>query len=154
MCRRIETADYQKINNYLIDNWGSDCIVTLGKIHKVEMLEGYITEDKNGITGICMYRNVNDELEIVLLEVYEKYKGLGTILLNKVIEQRTRDKRIWLVTTNDNVDAIRFYQKRGFVIKSIHINSIENERKLKPEIPKIGNYGIYIRDEIEMEYRG
>jgi len=59
--------------------------------------------------------------------------------------------RIWLITTNDNVDALRFYQKRGYEIKSVHRYAIEESRKIKPQLPFVGKYGIPIRDEIEME---
>jgi hypothetical protein len=56
-----------------------------------------------------------------------------------------------LVTSNDNINALKFYQKRGFVFKNIYINEMENARKLKPEIPLLGDYGIPIKDEIEFE---
>ena len=54
-------------------------------------------------------------------------------------------------TTNDNLNALRFYQKRGFVLVAVHRNAMEQARKLKPEIPLIGNDGIPLRDEIELE---
>ncbi|GAB6277014.1 MAG: hypothetical protein SAMD01599839_15540 [Rectinema sp.] len=60
---------------------------------------------------------------------------------------------MWLVTTNDNIDALRFYQKRGFELLKIHRNAISKSRKIKPTIPETGNYGISIRDEIELELK-
>ena len=54
------------------------------------------------------------------------------------------------MTTNDNVDALRFYQKRGFPLQTLRVNMLETSRKLKPEIPLNGNYDIPIRDEIEL----
>ena len=60
-------------------------------------------------------------------------------------------KRLWLITTNDNINALRFYQKRGFVLVAVHRNALELSRKLKPEIPMIGNDGIPLRDEVELE---
>jgi DNA-3-methyladenine glycosylase I len=59
--------------------------------------------------------------------------------------------RIWLITTNDNIDALRFYQKRGYEMKTVHRYAMEVSRKTKPQIPFEGKYGIPIRDEIEME---
>jgi len=58
---------------------------------------------------------------------------------------------MFLITTNDNTHALRFYQNRNFVIAAIHINAIEKSRQLKPEIPLTGADGIPIRDEIELE---
>jgi hypothetical protein len=59
--------------------------------------------------------------------------------------------RLWLITTNDNLHALRFYQKRGFMLVAVHRNAVEQSRKLKPEIPLYGKDGIPIRDEIELE---
>jgi RimJ/RimL family protein N-acetyltransferase len=82
-------------------------------------------------------------------------KGVGTELINKVIEfaVEVKARRVWLITTNDNIDAIKFYQKRGFRIIRIHTGAIDLSRKLKPSIPVVGNYGIPIRDEIELEMK-
>ncbi len=59
--------------------------------------------------------------------------------------------RLWLMTTNDNLNTLRFYQKRGFVLVSVHRNAVMKSRQLKPEIPLTGNDGIPLRDEIELE---
>jgi ribosomal protein S18 acetylase RimI-like enzyme len=61
-------------------------------------------------------------------------------------------RRIWLVTTNDNTPALRFYQKKGFIIIRIFANALQESHRLKPEIPLTGLDGIPIRDEIELEY--
>jgi hypothetical protein len=60
-------------------------------------------------------------------------------------------KRLWLITTNDNLHALRFYQRRGLVLVAVHRNAIEQSRKLKPQIPKLGYDNIPVRDEIELE---
>ena len=56
-----------------------------------------------------------------------------------------------LTTTNDNLNALRFYQKRGLVLVTVHRNALTRSRQLKPQIPLIGNDGIPLRDEIELE---
>jgi len=78
-------------------------------------------------------------------------QGLGTALIDRVKDEAIKNKsrNIWLMTTNDNTKALRFYQKRGFVISAIRTNVIEEQRKVKP-IPLLGNDGIPIRDEIEL----
>jgi hypothetical protein len=56
------------------------------------------------------------------------------------------------VTTNDNVDALRFYQRRGFRLRAVRPGAVDDARRtLKPEIPAVGEQGIPIRDEIELE---
>ena len=62
-------------------------------------------------------------------------------------------RRVWLITTNDNIGALRFYQKLGFVLSALYPNAIEKSRTIKPEIALVGENGIPIRDEIELEFR-
>ncbi|MBK9123270.1 MAG: GNAT family N-acetyltransferase, partial [Chloroflexi bacterium] len=59
--------------------------------------------------------------------------------------------RLWLITTNDNLDALRFYQKRGWHLVAVHRDALNESRRLKPQIPIIGMDGIPLRDEIELE---
>jgi hypothetical protein len=58
---------------------------------------------------------------------------------------------VWLVTSNDNLDAIRFYQRRGLRLVAVHPGAIDQAREIKPAIPLVGHYGIPIRDELEFE---
>ena len=44
---------------------------------------------------------------------------------------------------------MRFYQRRGFVLAGVYPGAIEQSRRIKPQIPRVGNFGIPIRDEIE-----
>ena len=92
-------------------------------------------------------------MEILSLDSLHEYKGIGTLLLNAAIG-KARDsglERIMLITTNDNLPALRFYQKRGFDLVQIRRNALEQARKIKPEIPLIGMDGIPIKHEIELE---
>jgi len=59
-------------------------------------------------------------------------------------------ERIWLVTTNDNLEALRFYQRRGFVLSALRPRAVdEARRKLKPQISTVGEFRIPLRDEID-----
>ncbi len=60
---------------------------------------------------------------------------------------------MWLITTNDNTGALRFYQKAGFRIVAAHRDAIALARRFKPEIPLVESPSIPIRDEIELELR-
>ena len=103
-----------------------------------------------------MYFNNNPESEIISLTCETEEKGIATKLLDFFIKlcRQNSYHRIKLITTNDNTKALRFYQKRGFILSNIFINGVnECSRKLKPEIPLTGINGISIRDEIELEYR-
>jgi Acetyltransferase (GNAT) family. len=90
---------------------------------------------------------------VVSLDSLAEGRGIGSALL-KSVEEVAREKksnRIWLITTNDNLHALRFYQRRGYVLVAVHRNAIERSRQFKPQIPIIGKDGIPLRDEIELE---
>lgn len=88
-----------------------------------------------------------------MFEIFEKFKGLGTKLLDelKILAKHKGCHKLFLMTTNDNLDALRFYQRRGFHICGIHLNSVTNSRKIKPTIAMVGDYGIPVKDEIDLE---
>lgn len=103
--------------------------------------------------GLVTYRIDGSECEIVTLDSAIEGMGIGSGLISAVKSAAMSAKchRIWLITTNDNTPALRFYQKIGFVLVAVYPKSIEQSRKLKPEIPMIGLDGIPLRDEIELE---
>jgi ribosomal protein S18 acetylase RimI-like enzyme len=65
--------------------------------------------------------------------------------------RRTGARRIWLVTTNDNVRAIRFYQRWGMDLVGYLRHGADVSRRVKPEIPERGGDGIPVRHELEFE---
>jgi ribosomal protein S18 acetylase RimI-like enzyme len=139
----------------IIKKWGSDIIVTRGEIYKGEDLDGILAYKNSEIIGLGLYHIKNEECEIVLLETFEQNIGIGTQIIEKTkeIAKNRNCKRVWLITTNDNIDAIKFYQRRGFNISNFYKNAIDKSRKLKPTIPLKGNHEIPIRDEIEFEIK-
>jgi N-acetylglutamate synthase-like GNAT family acetyltransferase len=138
----------------IIRGWGADFIVSRGrKIYAAE-LPAFLAEGNSGDkVGLLTYEIIGDQCEVVTLDAFTKFSGVGTALMQHAIDSARAAgcRRVWLITTNDNLDAIRFYQRRGFSIAAVHINAIEHSRLLKPSIPLIGNHGIPIRDEIEFE---
>ena len=153
--RKIESSDVGWIKDVFTRRWGGEFIVSRGKIHRPEELEGFIGEVGDKKKGLVTFKIINKEMEIVSLDSFLERKGIGTKLVEKIINSAKRKKlrRIWLVTTNDNINALRFWQERGFTIKAVYSNAISVSRKLKPGIPHIGNYGIPIKDEIELELK-
>ena len=138
----------------IIRGWGADFVVTRGRKVFAAELPAFVAVDGDGEKiGLLTYEIIGDQCEVVTLDAFKQFSGIGTALMNRVIEtaRAAGCRRVWLITTNDNLDAIRFYQKRGFTIAAVHVNAIAHSRTLKPSIPLIGNYGIPIRDEVELE---
>jgi len=151
----MKSSDIDWIKDVFVQRWGSDFIVSRGKIHRPKELDGFILLIDNKKKGLITFRVANREIEIVSLDSFLERKGIGTALLDKVLDfaKRKRLKRVCCITTNDNLDALRFYQKRGFNLVKVYPNALKVSRKLKPGIPLVGNYGIPIRDEIELEIK-
>lgn len=143
------------VNNFLKRHWFTTNIISRGKVIDGTKLDGFIVYDNNEIVGLITYRIDNNECEILSLNSLRENNGIGSLLIEKVIKisKIKNCSRIFLITTNDNIHAISFYQKRGFYFSNIYINSIKNSRKLKPEIPEIGYNNIPIRDELELEIK-
>ncbi|HUC96248.1 MAG TPA: GNAT family N-acetyltransferase [Candidatus Saccharimonadales bacterium] len=150
----IEFEKDDRIGPFFAKNWGNNFIVSKGKTVYGKDLPGFMTLKDNSIIGLLTYHLENNFCEIVTLDSLMPSVGIGSALIQKMIDKAKNKKysRLWLITTNDNIDAMKFYQRRGFVIKAVYPNAIEESRKLKQNIPKIGDYGIPIRDEIELEY--
>ena len=95
-----------------------------------------------------------DETEILVLNAATPRHGIGTALVEALVERCGELGRTKLIvtTTNDNLEALRFYQRRGFRMRSLRVGQVEASRsQLKPSIPAAGEHGIYKRDEIELE---
>ena len=146
-------TDAKWIAEFLEANWGADYLVSRGKRIVAGELTGAQALLNGDVVGLVTWQIKGDEMEIVTLDSLDKQSGTGTLLLDHAVAHaRVADvRRIWLITTNDNLDALRFYQRRGMRICAIHPDALTEARKIKPEIPEIGHFGIPLWDEIELE---
>lgn len=137
----------------IIKHWGSPVVVSRGRIHHAAQLPGFLLLEKGEITGLITYEILGDQCELVSLDSTVENLGNGTALVEHVIAAARAKgcSRLWLITTNDNLRAIRFYQRRGFTMAALHVDAVAEARRLKPEIPMFGWEGIPIKDEVEFE---
>ncbi len=121
-----------------------------GEVVDVLGCAGIVAETPEGPVGLLTFQLGDDDAEIVYVESSPRLAGVGTALLD-AFRPLAGGRRVWLVTTNDNVDALRFYQRRGFRISAVRLGAVDDARiSLKPAISSNGAYGIPIRDEIEL----
>jgi len=96
----------------IVRGWGADFVVTRGrKVYPTE-IDGFIATDESGEkVGLVTYEIIGDQCEIVTLDAFLKTRGIGTALVEKVAEtvKQSGCRRLWLITTNDNLEALRFY---------------------------------------------
>ena len=129
-------------------------MVVHGECFDLGKAEGFYVEEDGAVTGLLTYRVFDGTMEILSLDSIHENQGIGTSLLNMAIfeAKALKCRRIMVITTNDNLCALRFYQKRRFDIVALHRNALDLSRKLKPEIPKKGIDGIPLRHELELEF--
>ncbi len=149
----ISPNDRPWIVPFLHEHWGSTKIVSRGRVHEADRLPGYTTRQGKRNVGLATYCIENGECELVSLNSLVEGIGIGSALVVAVVDAARQHacRRLWLITTNDNIAALRFYQKRNLVLAALHRNALDASRRLKPQIPLIGNDGIPLRDEIEFE---
>jgi GNAT superfamily N-acetyltransferase len=147
------TADRDWIRGRLRAAWGSTRMVVRGELIECADLPSLIAGDGDGLLQFRTRRPGTGE--IVTLTAFTQWQGIGTALVEAYAERASSEglREVLVVTTNDNVDALRFYQARGFVIRDVRIDVVRESRRLKPEIPMTGAYGLPIRDEIELARR-
>jgi GNAT superfamily N-acetyltransferase len=114
-----------------------------------------LAEAEDGrLLGVLTYIVDRDQCEILTLHTAEQWRGVGTALVEAVERLAAQQgcRRLWLITTNDNLDGLRFYQRRGFRLAALYAGAVDDSRaRLKPEIPVVGDYNIPLRDEVELD---
>src|SRR5579884_502362 len=153
LIRPLEPQDQEQARQFISEHWGAEIVVSHGTSYHPYMLPGFVALDGEQWVGLVTYTIEGKDCEIVSIDSDRPSLGTGNALL-EAVKRAARGagcSRIWLITTNDNLNALRFYQKRGFVLVAVHRNELEKSRQIKPEIPRIGNDGIPLRDELELE---
>ena len=153
--RRLSAEELPRLRQFWIEHWGGEIMITRGHIYRPEQLEGFVIEDGAEWIGLLTFIIRDDELEITSLDSLRERQGIGSLLLDRALgEARARGcRRLFLITTNDNLNALGFYQKRGFELVAIHRGAIDESRKIKPSISLMGMNNIPLRDEIELEIK-
>ena len=151
--RRLTQDDLPRLRQFWIEHWGGEEMISRGTIYRPEQLEGFVVEDGEEWVGLLTFVLKADECEVMSLDSLREGQGIGSKLIDQITDEaRTQGcKRLFLITTNDNLNALGFYQKRGFEIVAIHRGAVNESRKRKPSIPLVGYNNIPLRDEIELE---
>jgi GNAT superfamily N-acetyltransferase len=151
---KIEEISQTTVETFFTSHWGSPEMVISSGIYDCSKLDGFaVMNKKEEIIGLITYIIRENECEIISLDSVEEGKGIGSSLILEV--EKAAERRgcncVKLITTNDNLPALKFYQKRGYHLSNLYKNAVEKARKLKPGIPMVSDEGIPIRDEIELD---
>ena len=149
--RSIGPQDRDRIRVLMVEHWGPEIAVAHGVAYEPANLPGFVASDGDRVVGLVTYQVEGDACEIVTIDAYERRRGIGTALVEAV--RSLGHPRLWLMTTNDNIGAQRFYEHIGFRLVAVHEGAVARSRALKPEIPLVGEGGMPMRDELEYELR-
>ena len=151
--RRSGPEDLPQMQVFWRDHWGDDLMIVHGTMYRPEQLEGFVATEAETWVGLITYALLAEACEIVSLDSLREGEGIGSCLVEQVVDEARRAgcRRLFLSTTNDNLKALGFYQRRGFALAAIRPGAVNASRKIKPSISLIGLNGIPLRDEIELE---
>jgi ribosomal protein S18 acetylase RimI-like enzyme len=149
--RPLTDDDRARARAWIRDRWGDETMAAHGELFAPADHDGFVAGDWD---GLVTYRIDGDACEITLIEADPTGQGTGSTLLAAVVEagRAAGCVRVWLVTTNDNLGAIAWYERKGFVVAAVREGAVDDARaSLKPTIPthNAAN-GLPISDEIEM----
>jgi ribosomal protein S18 acetylase RimI-like enzyme len=151
----IRDATVADIAEVWQEHWGS-FIVSVDRQHRPTTVSGLVLEDAQGRRLGLVTWSVDTERargEIVSIDTNLRRRGYGAELLAAAEARLRAEKveRIWLLTTNDNLDALRFYIRQGYRLVRLYLDALDQVRRLKPAVPEIGRGGIPLRDLWELE---
>lgn len=152
--RRYRELDREWADQLLRDRFGGALQARRGELIDVLALPGFVAERDDRPVGLLTFHRDGRDCELGFVIAIEQHRGIGTALLEALRAEVADCERIWLVTTNDNLEGLRFYQRRGFALTALRAGVVDDARKrLKPQIPPVGQFGVPLRDELELELR-
>ena len=151
LIRELQDSDRPWLRDLVVREWGLP-VVSISGTHDPSVLPGFLALDHDQTVGAVTYRLSDDECEVVTLNSLHENRGVGSALLARVRRLADRDRRrTWLITTNDNINAIRFYQLRGMDLRALHRDFAEEVRRWKPDLDDRAG-GIRFRHALEFSY--
>lgn len=152
--RSSDTSDISWIES-AVRGWGSSFVVSKGRKSYPQNSPCLIAEGADGSkAALLSYEpRPKNEAEITFLESFETGKGAAGQLVKEAVKllKKKNIKRVFVVSTNNNYDAFKFYQYQGFRPVRVYPDAMKAARRLKPSIPKMCSNGLPINDEIEYE---
>lgn len=144
-----QEADSAWVQVFLQKHWGGTKMIVHGEEIDLLQTTALIAAPT---PGLLTYRYLGKRIEILSIDTTHGKKGVGTALLMALIQNARLAKieAIDVTTTNDNLTALRFYQRKGFKLSALRVAAVDKARLLKPSIPLVSDNGIPIRDELDL----
>jgi ribosomal protein S18 acetylase RimI-like enzyme len=153
MVREATDSDRAAARELFQRDFGRTRIVAFGEVMDIESMPALVAVLYAEPSGALAYRLLGDSLHIVALATDPMWQrsGVGGYLVAEaeLIARKLKLGRIVVATTNDNLPALHFYQRRGYRMTELVASSVVAHTH--QEIA--GFAGIPVRDEIRLEKR-
>ena len=151
--RPLTTSDRRWVRASLVRNWTSTTVARRGELIEATDLPGYVAVLGGRRAGVVLVDVQDNDFEVVAISTSRRRQGVGRALMEECVAQARRRgcRRVWLMTTNNNISAIAFYQRFGMDLCALHRYAVRASRLLKPSIPLRDGSGVPIEHELEFE---
>ncbi|MDL2317494.1 GNAT family N-acetyltransferase [Eubacteriales bacterium OttesenSCG-928-A19] len=148
----INNENRQDVLRFLREAWQSTDMYVRGERVDMTRADGICAYAGTALVGLITFRARDGVGEILSFNSLREGEGIGSSLLGRCLDTLRAEgcTRVVLITTNDNLHALGYYQRRGFDLIALYLNTMEETRRHKPGIPLIGENGIPLRHEIEL----
>jgi GNAT superfamily N-acetyltransferase len=151
LVREATDSDREAARALFHRDFGRTKIVAFGEIMDLDQMPALVAIMHAEPSGALAYRLLGDALHIVALATDPMWQrsGVGAYLVAEaeLLARRLGLGRLVISTTNDNLPALYFYQRRGYRLSAIVADSVIVHTH--QEIT--GFAGILVRDEIHLE---
>lgn len=149
--RPCEDADRQAVLDLFERDFGSTRVSAFEAEHALVDVPALVATVKDGLlAGALAYRIDGEALQMLALATDPMWQrsGVGGHLVARaeVLAREAGCRRAVLVTSNDNLPALYFYQRQHYRVAAVAIGSLVARAAGRP-----GFAGIHVRDEIRLE---
>jgi ribosomal protein S18 acetylase RimI-like enzyme len=131
--RPVNDGDRAWVAETISNEWGLP-VVSISGPHDPAELAGFVATEADQRLGLITYRATDEDCEVVTLNSLRPRRGTGTSLLHAVKHVADeRGLRLWLITTDENANAMRFYENRGMTRRTLHRDFVKDVRRYKPD---------------------
>jgi ribosomal protein S18 acetylase RimI-like enzyme len=132
--RALADEDRPWLRDLIAGAWGLPAVSISGP-HDPTSYDGFVAATDGGDrVGVATYLITGDQCEVVTLNSLRPGEGIGQSLMAAIRDTASKAgvRRIWLITTNENIRALEFYQRFGMDLVALHRNFVAVVRTHKP----------------------
>jgi len=148
--REANDADRRAARELFQRDFGRTRIIAFGEVMDIDQMPALVALMHREPSGALAYRLLGDALHIVALATDPMWQrsGVGSHLVAEaeLLARRLALSRLLVATTNDNLPALYFYQRRGFRLIGAAVESVIAQTQ---EV-HAGFGGIHVRDELHL----